>query len=83
MVKDSSNMDIISNYTDRLIEYTWYMVIQDPPMILHFLGRGEKVSLQHFQYYDHKGPTADVCVWPALFLYQGGPVVKKGYVLPI
>ncbi|KAK3100272.1 hypothetical protein FSP39_017277 [Pinctada imbricata] len=80
--RDAKSMKKISDYTDKLIEYTWYMVIQDPPMVLQFIKKGEKISQQQYTYHEKKGMTAEMCVWPALFLYDGGPVVKKGYVLP-
>lgn len=67
---------------DSLVELTWYMVIQDPPMSLQFINNGEKMDEKVFKPYSRTGNIALVCVWPALTLHSGGPIVSKGFALP-
>ncbi|XP_056009572.1 uncharacterized protein LOC130051577 [Ostrea edulis] len=72
----------IVEYMDSLVELTWYMVIQDPPMSLQFINNGEKMDEKVFKPYSRTGNIALVCVWPALTLHSGGPIVSKGFALP-
>ncbi|XP_061188034.1 uncharacterized protein LOC133196111 [Saccostrea echinata] len=72
----------LTDYLDILVELTWNMVVQDPPMTLNFAKNGEKIDEKSFKHYSKKGNVALVCVWPALHLYNGGPIVSKGFILP-
>lgn len=59
------------------------MVIQDPPMVLKFIRNGEKMDKEGlFRPYSKTGSVAEVCVWPALLLHEGGPMVARGFALP-
>lgn len=73
----------IDKYIEILSELIWYMVIQDPPMVLKFIKNGEKMDKEGpFKPYSKTGSVADVCVWPALLLHEGGPLIAKGFALP-
>lgn len=73
----------IDKYIEILSELIWYMVIQDPPMVLKFIKNGEKMDKEGpFKPYSKTGSVAEVCVWPALLLHEGGPMIAKGYALP-
>lgn len=73
----------IAKYVEILSELIWYMVIQDPPMVLKFIRNGEKMDKEGpFKPYSKTGSVAEVCVWPALFLHEGGPLIARGYALP-
>ncbi|XP_061185247.1 uncharacterized protein LOC133193313 [Saccostrea echinata] len=81
--KESYTLDKrLTDYLDILVELTWNMVLQDPPMTLNFAKNGEKINEKSFKHYSKKGNVALVCVWPALHLYNGGPIVSKGFILP-
>lgn len=73
----------IEKYNEILSELIWYMVIQDPPMVLKFIKNGEKMDKEgSFKPYSKTGSVAEVCVWPALLLHEGGPLIAKGFALP-
>lgn len=73
----------IDKYIEILSELIWYMVIQDPPMVLKFIRNGEKMDKEGpFKPYSKTGRVAEVCVWPALLLHEGGPMIAKGFALP-
>ncbi|KAK3099714.1 hypothetical protein FSP39_008474, partial [Pinctada imbricata] len=70
-------------YGNKCVELTWFMVIQDPPMKLVCPKHGEKFKKTEFAYHGRTGKIVELCVWPALYLHEGGPLVNKGHVLPI
>ncbi|XP_062577368.1 uncharacterized protein LOC134239217 isoform X2 [Saccostrea cucullata] len=72
----------LTDYLDILVELTWNMVLQDPPMALNFAKNGDKIDEKSFKHYSKKGNVVLLCVWPALHLYNGGPIVSKGFTLP-
>lgn len=73
----------IEKYIEILSELIWYMVIQDPPMVLKFIRNGEKMDKEGpFKPYSKTGRVVEVCVWPALLLHEGGPLIAKGFALP-
>ncbi|XP_062620659.1 uncharacterized protein LOC134282254 [Saccostrea cucullata] len=72
----------LTDYLDILVELTWNMVLQDPPMALNFAKNGDKIDEKSFKHYSKKGNIVLLCVWPALHLYNGGPIVSKGFILP-
>lgn len=73
----------IDKYIEILSEIIWYMVIQDPPMVLKFIRKGETMDKEgSFKPYSKTGSVAEVCVWPALLLHERGPMIAKGFALP-
>lgn len=73
----------IAKYVDILLELIWYMVIQDPPMVLKFIRKGDKMEKEGlFKPYSKTGVVAEECVWPALLLHEGGPIIARGFALP-
>ncbi|KAK3100675.1 hypothetical protein FSP39_023643 [Pinctada imbricata] len=69
-------------YSKKCIELCWYMSVQDPPMILVALADGDKMNTEQYSYHYRKGKVVELCLWPALFLHTGGPLVAKGHALP-
>lgn len=52
-------------------------------MVLKFIKNGEKMGKEgSFKPYSKTGSVAEVCVWPALLLHEGGPLIAKGFALP-
>ena len=72
----------IRGYVSILSELIWLMVIQDPPMVLKFIEKGEKMDPNIFKPYTKSGSIVVVCVWPALYLHKDGPLVGRGFALP-
>ena len=75
----------INVYTKLCVEITWFMAIQDPPMVfIDIIDRGANFDTEYFQKYKHcTGNKFDYLVWPALVLFPGGPLVVKGVAMPI
>lgn len=69
----------VNNYINRCISVLWLMVIQDPPLSLYW-PQGNSFDSQNFYEYTDKGNFVDFSVWPALRLYEGGPLLSKGVV---
>lgn len=60
------------------------MAIQDPPMILDFSpAKNEEFDKEVFRCYTRTGENVEFVVWPAVFLYNDGPLVTKGVLQPI
>ncbi|XP_078326242.1 uncharacterized protein LOC111123105 isoform X2 [Crassostrea virginica] len=76
--------DALLKYTERSIELCWLMAIQDPPMMLNFgPAQNEDMDTNTFRAFTRTGQKVDFVVWPAVYLYKGGPLVHKGVLEPI
>ncbi|KAL3878886.1 hypothetical protein ACJMK2_031214 [Sinanodonta woodiana] len=64
-------------YTERCVELTWLMCIQDPPMYL-YLGQARTPHNDIFKPYRKSGKIVEYFVWPCLYLHEGGPLMSKG-----
>lgn len=72
----------LEKYVDGCVEYSFLMVVQDPPMYLEYPESGQKINTSLFKPFRQKGLVVQMCVWPCVCLHKDGPVVCKGYVLP-
>ena len=55
------------------------MCIQDPPVVLMFSGKqGTNFDGQLFTTYTTEGRKVQFIVWPAILLYNDGPILRKG-----
>ncbi|XP_033743556.1 uncharacterized protein LOC117329638 [Pecten maximus] len=79
----SPHADAIHKYVDRCIELIWLMSVQDPPMYLVSAEKGDKVRTDLFTYYGSKGKVVESTVWPAVLLHSNGPIISKGYIIPM
>ena len=72
-------------YTKLCVEISWYMCIQDPPMVfIDRINRGAEFETDYFRKFRGcSGNKFDYLVWPALLMYKGGPLVVKGVAQPI
>lgn len=67
-------------YVKRCVEITWYMVIQETPMVLVCkVNRKSEFDTNLFRYYSAHGDQFDFVVWPALLMYSNGPIIIKGF----
>ncbi|XP_061188949.1 uncharacterized protein LOC133197114 [Saccostrea echinata] len=76
-------MEKIESYVNLAVELCWLMCAQTPPMQLLFARRNDKVDKTYFRCMGHSGDKVDICIWPAVLLHDGGPVVMKGQILPL
>ncbi|KAL3878446.1 hypothetical protein ACJMK2_030796 [Sinanodonta woodiana] len=66
-------------YIDRCTDVCWYMSVQDPQMFMDgSKSPDDKFDSNKHREYTKKGPYEDFVVWPALYLYKGGPMLSKG-----
>lgn len=73
------NIPAVKKYTDKCVELTWFMNVQDPPMVLVWPDMVEFDSLtDYFRYFTLTGTYLDHEVWPALLLCKDGPMIVKG-----
>ncbi|OWF36478.1 uncharacterized protein LOC110441640 [Mizuhopecten yessoensis] len=74
-----NNRHVLS-YVKRCVEITWYMVIQETPMVLiSKVNRKSQFDRNLFRYYSNQGDKFDFVVWPALLMYTEGPIIIKGF----
>ncbi|CAG2186447.1 unnamed protein product [Mytilus edulis] len=74
-----TKLSSVKKYTERCIELTWLMNVQDPSMVLLWPDMVSPDNLTDiFRYYTATGTVLDHEVWPALLLYKDGPMVVKG-----
>ena len=73
----------VEPYIEATVELCWLMSTQTPPMLLVFAEGNKAFDKTLFRCMGHSGDKADLCVWPAVILHDGGPVVMKGHVLPL
>ncbi|XP_062621113.1 uncharacterized protein LOC134282722 [Saccostrea cucullata] len=77
---DVYKMDNLNIYIDACIECLWLMCVQDPPMHILWLDKGNTYDPACFNMFMTKGKEVEYTVWPAVFLYKEGPLISKGYV---
>ncbi|KAL3879249.1 hypothetical protein ACJMK2_031554 [Sinanodonta woodiana] len=70
----------IRPYMDECVEICLLMNIQEPPVELRGLERlsGADFDLSAFQPYTKSGNKIEYIVWPAMYLHQNGPILRKG-----
>lgn len=63
-------------FVEACLELCWYSITSDPP--LHYAFSVDKVD--DFRGYTKGGEDVDYVVWPAMYLYEYGPLIYKGVV---
>ncbi|KAL3879571.1 hypothetical protein ACJMK2_031864 [Sinanodonta woodiana] len=66
-----------SEYIDECVRICWLMSIKDPPMYI-FCEKEDVFNKNHFMEYTEKGHKVSYIVWPVLYLYKNGPLMRKG-----
>ncbi|KAL3879569.1 hypothetical protein ACJMK2_031863 [Sinanodonta woodiana] len=64
-------------YIEECVRICWLMCMKDPPMYI-FCEKEDVFNKNHFMEYTEKGHKVSYVVWPALYLYQNGPLMRKG-----
>lgn len=66
-------------FVKKCFELCWFMVVQDPPVVLAPVIRPcDPFDTNHYKAYTKTGANVDYVVWPALLLHKNGPVLTKG-----
>ncbi|XP_063413433.1 uncharacterized protein LOC134695889 [Mytilus trossulus] len=88
IASDSSSCKTVVQYRDCCLAYIencvnlcYYITVQDPPMVIDFVP-GHIFDKQSWKEYTRSGTEVEYVVWPALYLYKGGPIMSKGVVQP-
>ncbi|XP_048774733.2 uncharacterized protein LOC125679511 isoform X2 [Ostrea edulis] len=86
-IKEGCNLNYkkfvhVEQYIDKVVEYLWLMTVQDPPMCICWQKQGEQMDKKSYKYYEKKGDIVHLTVWPAVTLYDKGPLVSKGFIWP-
>jgi hypothetical protein len=70
-------------FFEKCVHLCWYMAIQDPVMYLTEEIKPDTVyNRDVYKEFVQSGDKVKYVVWPALFLYEGGPLLCKGVVQP-
>ena len=62
-------------YVESCLELCWYSAINDPRIDYVFEANTQP---EDFRTYTQSGKDVDFVVWPAMYLYENGPVLYKG-----
>ncbi|XP_045204358.1 uncharacterized protein LOC123557139 [Mercenaria mercenaria] len=73
---DEENVDI---YAAKCVEISWFMCVQDPPMVFQFDISNEEELRYVFRQFQEHGHQFDYIVWPAVRLFENGKLLEKGY----
>ncbi|XP_063415882.1 uncharacterized protein LOC134697532 [Mytilus trossulus] len=73
----------VSTFTERCLETIWLMLNQEPPMSLEWPQQGETFDTTLYKYYNRKGFNVNFPVWPAVLMHIKGPVLCKGFAVPM
>lgn len=71
-------------YIDRCIELCWYMVTQDPAVVLDdkLPKAGDEFDRDVYRFHTKSGSKIEYVVWPALYLGKGGYLLLQGVAQP-
>jgi len=73
----------VSGFTEKCLECIWLMCNQQPPMSLQWSEQGELFDTTMYKYYKGKGFNVNFPVWPAVLMYHKGPILCKGFAVPM
>ncbi|KAK3100067.1 hypothetical protein FSP39_014227 [Pinctada imbricata] len=72
------------SYFKKCVTLCWMMRVQEPPVVLSFdCEKGKTVNADLYRHYTRTGTKIDFMVWPAMILYEGGPLLSKGVFQPL
>ena len=71
----------LQQYISSVADLCWLLNVQDPPCFIKCgLHRGDKFNDDDYKRYMSSGEEVNYIVWPAMYLYKGGPIISKGVV---
>ncbi|KAL3879701.1 hypothetical protein ACJMK2_031988 [Sinanodonta woodiana] len=76
-IVDHDVYKICQDYIAECTEVCWLMCVKSPPM---YISADKTDTLQHHLYtwYTTSGKYVAYVVWPTLFQYKDGPIMKRG-----
>ncbi|CAC5390091.1 unnamed protein product [Mytilus coruscus] len=83
---DQKDYDLLSEilntpYFNQCVYLSWLMVVQNPPMYIdEGPVRRSYINRDVYKEFTKRGSIIDYCVWPALYMENGGPLGTKGIV---
>jgi len=76
--------DVDGKFIRKCILICWFMVIQDPPVVLGQEAlAGETFNPDNFREYTSTGVTVEYTVWLPLLLCENGAILCKGVAQPV
>ena len=64
----------VKHYVDKCFEVCWSICLQIPQVVIEISTYNNEL----YRSYTKSGDVIDYVVWPALLLYENGPVLYKG-----
>jgi hypothetical protein len=80
---ESKMLPTVDDYVDVCVEVLWLMFIQVPPMAIEWPNPNSPFDSEKYKEYGKKGKIVKLAVWPAVFLNDKGPLMNKGYAMPL
>ena len=72
--------DGVRLYLLKVVELTYLMCIQEPPMHLEWVRFGDILDSDKFKPYTDAGTKIVGTIWPAVLLHENGSVMSRGVV---
>ncbi|VDI22499.1 Hypothetical predicted protein [Mytilus galloprovincialis] len=77
----NEQLSACTSFIEKGMECCWLMSVTEPPMFLKFKwNKGNKIDLDELEVERGKGKYVESILWPALYLYENGPLMNKGVV---
>lgn len=84
LVSDHEWKKSVEPFIKKCVRICWLMVDRDHPIYMKLSKkRGSEFDTDLYRYYTRSGQKVDYIVWPALFLHENGPLLRKGVVQPM
>lgn len=77
-IEGGSLSDGVRSYILKLVEFTYLMCIQEPPMHLEWVRFGDTLDTEKFKPYTDSGNKVVGTIWPVVLLHENGPVMSRG-----
>ncbi|KAH3795230.1 hypothetical protein DPMN_148778 [Dreissena polymorpha] len=68
----------LDTYAFEAAKTVWMMKVQQPPVEFLWVDPGSRFNKETFKSYTKIGEIVDQCIWPAVLLHKGGPVMVRG-----
>ena len=79
-VEGGTISDGVKAYLLKVVELTYLMCIQEPPLHLEWVRFGDIFDPEKFKPYASTGNKIVGTVWPVVLLHANGPVMSRGVV---
>ncbi|XP_052084455.1 uncharacterized protein LOC127721692 [Mytilus californianus] len=77
----NAQLSVCTPFIEKGMECCWLMSVTKPPMFLKFeWNKSEQIDLTELEIERGNGKYVESMRWPALYLYENGPLMNKGVV---